>query len=104
VWLIVPAAVGHDTIANLLQVLDSGDILLDGRNSEPETFAKEAAKVIAADVRAAHASREGFVMACRRRPHAVADAARVGERRRTLEFRACLSSGRMQRARRRFRS
>jgi 6-phosphogluconate dehydrogenase len=33
VWLMVPAAVVDETIADLLQVLDAGDILIDGGNS-----------------------------------------------------------------------
>jgi 6-phosphogluconate dehydrogenase len=33
VWLMVPAAVVDETIADLLQLLDAGDILIDGGNS-----------------------------------------------------------------------
>ncbi|HTR44605.1 MAG TPA: NAD(P)-binding domain-containing protein, partial [Thermodesulfovibrionales bacterium] len=33
VWLMVPAAVVDETIANLLPRLDAGDILIDGGNS-----------------------------------------------------------------------
>src|ERR1700694_1380508 len=33
VWLVVPAAVGDKTIADLLPSLESGDILIDGGNS-----------------------------------------------------------------------
>src|SRR5262249_18270943 len=33
VWLMVPAAVGDETIAGLIPLLDEGDILIDGGNS-----------------------------------------------------------------------